>query len=227
MIAAQAPPLTDTAFVILKSAIDKQGMLCVGPAGCGKSVLLRQIKAVLEGLQHKVRVCAYTHAACRLVGGETVAHLLHLNASLAEIWFLVDEVGLLPLSTLGAMSKWVFLGARFIFFGDFDGQFEPFRDRWDTDMLSGDNALMHQLCNGYRVTLETYRRGTDEQLFDWFHSLYGQEDAAALAIASRARYTAQCDPSLNPLVLCLSHKKRMRVNARQNELLKPPHARYC
>ena len=67
-------------------------MLCDGPAGCGKSVLLRQIKAVLEGLQQKVRVCAYTHAACRMVGGETVAHLLHLNGSLADCWFLVDEV---------------------------------------------------------------------------------------------------------------------------------------
>ena len=56
-----------------------------------------------------------------MVGGETVTLLLHLNGSLADCWFLVDEVGLLPLSTLGAMSRWLFLGARFIFFGDFDG----------------------------------------------------------------------------------------------------------
>ena len=162
-----------------------------------------------------------------MVGGETVAHLLHLNGSLADTWFLVDEVGLLPLSTLGAMSRWVFLGARFIFFGDFDGQFEPFRDRWDTDMRSGDNDLMHQLCNGYRVELQTYRRGTDPQLFAWFCSLYGQEDARGLANESRARYPAECDPRSNPLVLCLSHKKRMLINRRQNELLKPANARYC
>ena len=86
---------------------------------------------------------------------------------------------------------------------------------------------MHQLCNGFRVQLQTYRRGTDEQLFAWFCSLYGQQDARTLANHSRARYPAACDPRSNPLVLCLSHKKRMRVNARQHELLTPTPARYC
>ena len=95
------------------------------------------------------------------------------------------------------------------------------------DMRGGDNDLMHQLCNGYRVELETYRRGTDPQLFAWFCSLYGQQDARGLANESRARYAAECDPRCNPLVLCLSPKKRMRVNARQNELLKPQGARHC
>ena len=95
------------------------------------------------------------------------------------------------------------------------------------DMRDGDNDLMHQLCNGFRVQLQTYRRGCDAQLFAWFCSLYGQQDAYTLANHSRTRYPAACDPYANPLVLCLSHAKRMRVNARQNELLKPPNARYC
>ena len=222
----QALPLSDVSYAIVASAIANEGMLCLAPAGCGKSVLLRQIKAVLEGLQHKVRVCAYTHAACRMVNGETVAHLLHLNGSLADTWFLVDEVGLLPLVTLGAMSRWQFLGARFIFFGDYEGQFEPFRDRWNMDMRNGDNDLMHQLCNGYHMT-QTYRRGTDPELFSWYHAMYGQEDARGLANESRARYGAECDPRCNPLVLCLSHKKRMRINALQNERLKPEGALHC
>ena len=93
------PSLSDASFAIAGYAIENEGMLCVGPAGCGKSVLLRQIKALLVGLGHKVRVCAYTHAACRMIGGETVAHLLHLNASRAGTWFLVDEVSFLPVST--------------------------------------------------------------------------------------------------------------------------------
>ena len=83
-------------------------------------------------------------------------------------------------------------------------------------MRGGNNDLMHQLCNGFRVELQTYRRGADPQLFAWFRSLYGQEDARGLANESRARYPAECDPRSNPLVLCLSHKKRMRVNERQN-----------
>ena len=94
-----------------------------------------------------------------------MAHLLHLNVSLSDTWFLVDEVGLLPVSTLGAMSRWMQLGAKFIFFGDYKGQFEPFRDRWDMNMNGGRNDLMHQMCNGLCVHLQTYRRGADPELF--------------------------------------------------------------
>ena len=225
--ASSVPLLSEVSFFIASFAIKNEGMLCLGAAGCGKSVLLKQIKTVLEGLGNKVRVCAYTHAACRMVGGETVAHLLHLNSSLSDTWFLVDEVGLLPISALGAMSRWTRIGAKFIFFGDYEGQFEPFVDRWNMSSNAGNNDLMRQLCRGYRVTLQTYRRGTDPQLFEWFHGMYGREDAHNLANASRARYPAHCDPRCDPLVLCLSHKKRMRVNARQNELLKPPNALFA
>ena len=62
------------------------------------------------------------------------------------------------------------------------------------------------------MTLQTYRRGTDPELFAWFHNRYGQEDARGLANESRARYPAECDPRCNPLVLCMSHKKRMLIN---------------
>ena len=57
--------------------------------------------------------------------------------------------------------------------------------------------------------------------------MYGQEDAWGLAEESRIRYPAECDPACNPLVLCLSHKKRMRINARQNDRLKPEGALLC
>ena len=86
------------------------------------------------------------------------------------------------------MSRWQFLGAKFIFFGDYEGQFEPFRDRWDIPMNAGNNDLMHQLCGGYCVTLQTYRRGADPELFAWFHGMYGRQDAQQLAAESRARY---------------------------------------
>ena len=56
LIEGKTPPLSDAAFVMLANAIHHEGMLCVGPAGCGKSVLLKQFKAVFEGLQCKVRV---------------------------------------------------------------------------------------------------------------------------------------------------------------------------
>ena len=65
------------------------------------------------------------------------------------------------------------------------------------------------------------------ELFAWFHGMYGQSDACGLAEESRARYPAECDPRCNPLVLCLRHKKRMRVNKRQNECLKQEGALHC
>ncbi len=94
-------------------------------------------------------------------------------------------------------------------------------------MNGGRNDLMHQMCNGLCVNLQTYRRGTDPELFEWFHGMYGHEDARGLAEESRARYPAKCDPNCNPQILCLSHKKRMRINAWQNTRLKPEGALLC
>ena len=40
---AALPPLSDASFAIATDAIANEGMLCLAPAGCGKSVLLKQI----------------------------------------------------------------------------------------------------------------------------------------------------------------------------------------
>jgi hypothetical protein len=201
------------------------GALVVGAAGTGKSEVLRTIHAFSQESNEHSRVCAYTHAATRLVGGETIAHLLYLNTQLADTTFLIDEVGLLPVSTLGAISRWQVLGAKFICFGDYCGQFEPFRDRWNMSHSADYSPLMHELCGGLRIELTTYRRGRDPDLFDWYHGLYKPEQGGkpirVLVEGSRERYHAACDRACDPLVLCVSHAKRMIINTRQNELLKP------
>ena len=219
-------PLSDASFSVLERILNNEGGLVLGPAGTGKSTILNALKVILTNNGHKVKVCAYTHAACRLVGGETVAWLLYLNAALDNTWFLVDEVGLLPVSTLGAMSQWIALGARFVYFGDFEGQFEPFRDRWNADCAYA-NPLLHNLCNGLCVTLQTYRRGVDQALFDWYFGLYGQTDVRSWVHESRLRYAAACDPMCNPLVLVISHNRRLRVNEIQNKRLAPENALEC
>ena len=71
---------------------------------------------------------------------------------------------------------------------------------------------------------------TDEartELFNWFHSMYGQEETAGLVRESRERYPAACDPMCNPLVLCISHFHRREVNKIQNERLAPEGAVWC
>ena len=42
---------------------------------------------------------------------------------------IIDEVSLLPIDTLGQIARWQMVGAKFVLFGDFEGQFEAFIDR--------------------------------------------------------------------------------------------------
>ena len=102
--------------MIIIAVLANKGALLSGAAGVGKSKILRGLKLLLEFMGQKVITNAYTHAATRLVGGSTIASLLHMNTSLCDTWFLIDEVGLIPLSTLGAMSRYAALGAHFVFF---------------------------------------------------------------------------------------------------------------
>ena len=87
LAASSSVPLSDASFNIIERILDNEGGLVLGPAGTGKSTILNALKVVLNAGGHKVKVCSYTHAACRLVGGETVAHLLHLNAGLDDTCF--------------------------------------------------------------------------------------------------------------------------------------------
>ena len=51
--------------------------------------------------------------------------------------------------------------------------------------------------------------------------MYGREDGEEFVTHSRFRYPAECDPLCDPQLLCISHKKRMRANTIQNNILAP------
>ena len=55
-----------------------------------------------------------------------------MGQRLHDAWIIGTEVGTYPLDALGAMSRWQMVGAKFIFEGDYKGQFLPFVDRWET-----------------------------------------------------------------------------------------------
>ena len=101
------------------------GALVTGAAGTEKSYLLHKLKELVPDAM----VCAYTHAAARLIGGHTVAHVL-LSLNTWDKWIFVDEVSLLPLDALGNLARLKLCGAKFVLFGDYDGQFESVSDRW-------------------------------------------------------------------------------------------------
>ena len=50
---------------IVEQILANEGGLITGPAGTGKSVILRNIKIILVKQEQKIKVCAYTHAAAR------------------------------------------------------------------------------------------------------------------------------------------------------------------
>ena len=121
----QTAPWTHTQELSAQEILDNGGALVTGPAGTGKSYLLHKLKE----LEPDAVVCAYTHAAARLIGGHTVAHVL-MSLNTWDKWIFVDEVSLLPLDALGNLARLTLTGAKFVLFGDYDGQFESISDRW-------------------------------------------------------------------------------------------------
>ena len=105
-------------------------------------------------------------------------------------------------------------------FGDFEWQFEAFIDRWKEVSYADvpQSQLLMDMCSRTRFHMEVYRRGDDQALYDWYTSLYNEpdNDIARLVSESRSRYPLRITPMEAQTILCISHAKRMIVNARQN-----------
>ena len=191
------------------------GALVTGPAGTGKSYLLHKLKE----LEPDAVVCAYTHAAARLIGGQTVSHVL-MSTNTWDKWIFVDEVSLLPLDALGNLARLTLTGAKFVLFGDYDGQFESISDRWKVSSARlQQSQLLRDMAQSLWVKLTTYRRGDDEFLFDFYHGLYDSTETIREMVArARSAFPSCSDPDL---VLCISHNKRALINKRMNEARAP------
>ena len=79
------------------------------------------------------------------------------------------------------------------------------------------------ICNHFHM--EVYRRGKDQALYDWYKRLYleNDEDIARLVSETRRRYPLRITPLEAQTVLCISHAKRMIINARQNAAFAAAH----
>ena len=192
--------------------------LVTGPAGTGKSYLLHKLKELEPG----AIVCAYTHAAARLVGGHTVAHVL-LSVNTWGKWIFVDEVSLLPLDALGNLARLTLCGAKFVLFGDYDGKFDSVADRWTVS--SGrvqQSQLLRDMVKSLWVKLTAYKRGYDEFLYDFYHGLYDStETVGEMAARARLAFPSMPDPDL---VLRVSRNKLILINRRLNEAKAPDNA---
>ena len=148
-----------------------------------------------------------------------MAHVL-LSLNTWGKWIFVDEVSLLPLDALGNLARLTLTGAKFVLFGDYEGQFESISDRWSVS--SGrlqQSQLLRDMVKSLWVKLTTYRRGDDEALFDFYYGLYNSNETLTTMVArAKNNFPACSDPDL---VLCISHNKRILINKRMNESRAP------
>ena len=67
-------------------------------------------------------VMAPTHCAARLLeSGETIQRVFHRmkHNRVRDTLFVVDEIGMVALSTAGRIAGWQLVGAKFVLSGDF------------------------------------------------------------------------------------------------------------
>ena len=115
------------------------------------------------------------------------------------------------------LARAALIGAKFVLFGDWEGQFGAMQDRWDLPYTAvPDSDLIRDMAKSLRVNLETYRRGDDPQLFRFYHGLYGQDIKQVIA-AARANYPVTMATEEHDMILCVSHEKRMRINEYMNK----------
>ena len=221
---------------MIQILMERHGALVTGPAGVGKTWTMRQVLKRLkrmmkkEGRQLINLNCAIRHAAARLIGGSTIAHLLNKYRRQGGPKFakdcviLIDEASEIPLSMWTELAQWYLLGVRFVIIGDFDGQFLPMFDRWGKALESNDiqtSQFFHSLCEGTRVHFTQYRRGDESArpLFDFYCSLYPdlklENQMAALdrALDKAMAFFLPCEIGTMPdVILTNSHYKRRLLN---------------
>ena len=116
--------------------VSNQGGYITGGAGCGKTHFTSIIKELIreEDPDAQIVSMALTHVAARLQGGCTVNHALHKFAKIRDAWIFIDEASQIPLSTMGELSRWGYMGCKFVIIEDRVGQFLPIFDTWNTDI---------------------------------------------------------------------------------------------
>ena len=218
----QKDPLDQAAALVVANG----GGVVQGAAGVGKTEFLKRVLALIkrDWPDDPIYTCAEMHVAARLLpDGQTISHLIHRRRynKMHKSWIIVDEASQVHLHFWARMAPWKLLGARFIVVGDFKGQFLPIGEKCN---LMEDSRQLHHLCNGLELTLSTYRRGADAELFRAYTGLYKhvRQHPARVLKAIREKYPLSPGdvPPSDLVTLVISHQKRMRLNHYFNQMLK-------
>jgi hypothetical protein len=215
---------------LAEAIIENGGGVVMGAAGTGKSYLQKLLVQKLEAAGQRVVLGAPTHAAAKLmdVRAKTIQHLFYKQQHQQEFWWVVDEAFQAALHHWGQLAAFQLVGCRFVFLGD-PFQLPPVADAMRhegaDDLAASD--LVHSLSRGLRVTLTHYRRGTSPEHFGYFTSLYarvGQVVDHELVAELLGRYGQRPLPATPDLVLVMSHRSRLALNALVNARAAPADA---
>ena len=186
---------------------------------------MTQLSQLMKG---KHFATALRHNTCKLICGKTIAHYLQKyrgkgGAPAPGTIVVIDEWSEVQLHTWAELAQWKLVGVLFVLVGDADGQRKPSFDKWQDAMNDNDireSALIHELCGGLRLNLSTYRRGTDQKLFEDMLALYPFADDANrkhITVANMRRdYPLPAWDATVGTYLVNTHLKRILLNRRVN-----------
>lgn len=161
-------PLVDKIINLDKSC------LITGPAGTGKSELIRQIKSQLEQKEITFKTVAPTNLAALNIGGTTihkfVSKIKKMESiyNLTEKFLFIDEISMVPeiFYKFFIMLKRIKPDLKFIIAGDFN-KLTPINDRINinNEFNYANSQALFELCDFNKLELTKCRR-SDDVLFN-------------------------------------------------------------
>jgi hypothetical protein len=173
-----------------------------------------------------VKVAPTYVAAKQMRGGITCQAAVQSNVHnrFQDQVMIVDEVSMVGTKLLERMARWSIMGLKFVLIGDFS-QLLPVGVDGATRYRVEDSRTFMKLAGHLRIVLNQNRRAAGDQLhFERVMMLRPRVDQPIDEIVATFARMYPWNGQRISYYICLSHRKRMRINKWQNDLEKGHHA---
>jgi len=192
---------------LVTQILANKSQLIMGPGGCGKSTLIKQIQAVLTKDNKEYVTLCPTNKSCLIVPGAMTLNKFKNKMSDKKYmkntvldYIFVDEVSMMHeyfYKFLLVVKKFK-PNASFIITGDFK-QLAPVKDIYERNDYATSPAL-YELCAGNKLTLSKCRRTDDAEFFEMC-----QRPMSKVPVAEFGKEQTDIN-------LVFTNKKRMAIN---------------